>query len=158
MQPPADASASAATPPPGDTEDAPDDVVDGEVLEEPAAEQPETVTAQTIVGEWLERAPKRPPGSVIGQVAKTIRVLLEEDRIDPYDIRRGIATWMSKGLHPATLPSVVNQVMNAGAPAPRSSTGHGYDPDSGTDLFDRAMERAKARDAAAAAAAEGGAP
>ncbi|MBK3595779.1 hypothetical protein, partial [Streptomyces sp. MBT51] len=39
------------------------------------------------------------------------------------------------------------------SPPPRpQSTGPGYDPNTGTDLFDRAMERAKARDAAAAAA------
>ncbi|MFG3174891.1 helix-turn-helix domain-containing protein [[Kitasatospora] papulosa] len=136
---PADASASAAAPTPGDTEDAPDDVVDGEVLEEPAAEKPETVTAQTIVGEWLERTPKRPPSSVIGQVSKTIRVLLEEDRIDPDDIRRGIATWMSKGLHPSTLPSVVNQVMNAGSTPQRPG------PPTGETVFDRARARAAAR-------------
>ncbi|MER5677397.1 helix-turn-helix domain-containing protein [[Kitasatospora] papulosa] len=144
---PADASASAATPPPGDTEDAQDDVVDGEVLEEPAAEPSETITAQTIVGEWLERTTKRPPASVIGQVSKTIRVLLEEDRIDPYDIRRGIATWMTKGLHPSTLPSVVNQVMNAGGPAASRQTHSNalYDQASGTTVFDRARARAAAR-------------
>jgi hypothetical protein len=41
--------------------------------------------------------------------------------IDPDDIRRGVAVWMTKGLHPSTLPSVVNEVMNAptaGRPTP----------------------------------------
>ncbi|MFC7869676.1 hypothetical protein ACFUS2_00750 [[Kitasatospora] papulosa] len=130
-----------------DAQAAQDDVIDGEVLEEPAAEKPETVTAQTIVGEWLERTPKRPPSSVIGQVSKTIRVLLEEDRIDPYDIRRGIATWMSKGLHPSTLPSVVNQVMNAGGPAASRQTPSNslFDETTGTTVFDRARARAAAR-------------
>lgn len=80
------------------------------------------VTAQTIVGEWLERVDKRPPASVIGQMAKQIRVLLEDDGIDPDDIRRGIAKWMAKGLHPSTLPSVVNEVMNAGPPRPQPGT------------------------------------
>lgn len=32
--------------------------------------------------------------------------------IDPDDVRRGLAAWMTKGLHPSTLPSVVNEVMN----------------------------------------------
>ena len=69
------------------------------------------VTAQTIVGEWLDRCRKRPPRQVVGQVAKHIREMLAED-IDPDDIRRGIAAWMAKGLHPAALASVVNEVMN----------------------------------------------
>lgn len=116
-----------------------DVVVDAEVLDDPADEQPGKVTAQTIVGEWLERTTKRPPNSVIGQVSKTIRILLEEDRIDPDDIRRGIAHWMTKGLHPSTLPSVVNQVMNAGSTPQRPG------PPSGETVFDRARARAAAR-------------
>ncbi|MET9973896.1 hypothetical protein ACFYOI_03730 [Streptomyces microflavus] len=126
-----------------------DDVIDAEVLEEAAAEQPKPVTTQMIVGEWLERAPKRPPGSVIGRVSKTIRILLEEDRIDPDDIRRGIAHWMSKGLDPSTLPSVVNQVMNAAAAAaPRQAPGSAlYDQATGTTVFDRARARLAARTA-----------
>lgn len=131
-----------------DAQAAPDDVIDAEVLEEAAAEQPDKITAQTIVAEWLERAPKRPPGSVVGQVAKHIRVLLEEDHIDPDDIRRGIAHWMAKGLHPSTLPSVVNQVMNAGPSAPRQAPGNAlYDQATGTTVFDRARARLAARTA-----------
>ncbi|WP_327710072.1 helix-turn-helix domain-containing protein [Streptomyces sp. NBC_00464] len=125
-----------------------------EVANEPAATaapeddaNPEPVTAQTVVGEWLARAAKRPPSSVIGQVAKHIRVLLDEDRIDPDDIRRGIAHWMAKGLHPSTLPSVVNQVMNTTPTPTRTSaaTAPGFDPNTGTDIFDRALARANAR-------------
>ncbi|WP_050497646.1 hypothetical protein [Streptomyces griseus] len=123
-----------------DAQAAPEDgVVDAEVLDEPADEHPGKVTAQTIVGEWLERVSKRPPGSVVGQMSKTIRVLLEEDRIDPDDIRRGIAHWMTKGLHPSTLPSVVNQVMNAGSTPQRPG------PPPGETVFDRARARAAAR-------------
>lgn len=156
---PADASGAAATPTPGDTGDAPDEVLEGEPIDDaPAEDGEQSVTAQTIVGEWLERCTKRPPKSVIGQMAKQIRVLLEEDGIDPYWVRRAIARWMERGLHPATLPSVVNEVMNTQAAPSRQSAGPGYDPASGTDLFDRAMARAKARDEATAAAAEGGTP
>lgn len=72
-------------------------------------------TAQTIVGEWVDRCDTRPPGRVVGQVAKLVGEMLDEG-IGPDDIRRGIAAWMTKGLHPSTLPSVVNEVMNA---APR---------------------------------------
>jgi hypothetical protein len=35
------------------------------------------------------------------------------DQIDPADIRRGIQLWQSRGASPRTLPSFVNQVMNA---------------------------------------------
>lgn len=76
-----------------------------------AAPHTPPVTAQTLIGEWLDRCPKRPPSRVIGHVAKEIKTLLD-DGIHPDDIRRGLAHWMTKGLHPSTLPSVVNEVMN----------------------------------------------
>jgi hypothetical protein len=58
---------------------------------------------------------------VVGQVAKYLREMLAEG-IDPDDLRRGTAAWMGKGLHPASLPAVVNEVMNRGTPPPRRST------------------------------------
>ncbi|MFF3310530.1 helix-turn-helix domain-containing protein [Streptomyces sp. NPDC002952] len=142
---PADTSGTAATPAPGDTEAAPDDVIDAELVDDAEVDASETpVTAQTIVGEWLERCAERPPSRVIGQLSKEIRILLEEDRIHPDWVRRGIATWMQKGLHPSTLASVVNEAMNSTPAAARQSAGPGYDPATGTDLFDRAMARAEA--------------
>ncbi|TXL91624.1 hypothetical protein [Streptomyces sp. IB2014 016-6] len=110
----------------------------------------EIVTAQVIVGEWLERCAIRPPSAVIGQMSKQIRVLLDEDHIHPDLIRRGIATWMQKRLHPSTLPSVVNEVMNApvGGPTARQAPGNNlYDEATGTTVFDRARARAAARTA-----------
>ncbi|MEU0087223.1 hypothetical protein [Streptomyces sp. NPDC006274] len=125
---------------PSSSADAQDDALDGEVIDEvEESQEAEVVTAQTIVSEWLERTAKRPPKSVIGQMAKQIRVLLEE-HIDPDDIRRGIAHWMTKGLHPSTLPSVVNQVMNA----PGSATPAPGQP-AGDTVFDRARARAAHR-------------
>jgi hypothetical protein len=70
-------------------------------------------SAQTIIAAWIDWAPKRPPQTVIGHVAKHVGQMLAEG-IAPDDIRRGLAAWTSKGLHPSTLPSVVNEVMNAG--------------------------------------------
>ncbi|MBE4783952.1 hypothetical protein ACSCCG_23140 [Streptomyces caniscabiei] len=102
------------------------------------------VTAQTIVGEWLERCTERPPTRVIGQLSKEIRILLDEDHIHPDWIRRGIARWMQKGLHPSTLASVVHEVMNATGPA---GTPRGQQP-AGESVFDRARARAAARAAA----------
>lgn len=69
-------------------------------------------TPQTITGRWLEHCRARPPKAVIGHVARHVKDLLAEG-IDPRDVERGLAAWASKGLHPSTLPSVVNEVMNA---------------------------------------------
>jgi hypothetical protein len=79
--------------------------------EDPPAEAG-PVTVDVIVGEWLERCAKRPPGSVIGRVGKQIKSLLA-DEIDPDDIRRGLAAWMAKGADPSSIPSFVNQAMNS---------------------------------------------
>jgi hypothetical protein len=85
------------------------------------------ITAQTIVAEWLERVTKRPPSSVVGQVSRLVAQLLA-DRIEPDDIRRGMAAWMAKGLHPSTLPAVVNEVMNSTPPAPPRGPARYIDP------------------------------
>jgi hypothetical protein len=82
---------------------------------EAAPDEPEPVSAQTIVGEWLDRCAKRPPSQTIGQTSKQIKKLLE-DGIEPDDIRRGLAKWMAKGSAPSAIPSFVNEAMNA-APA-----------------------------------------
>ncbi|MER5613252.1 hypothetical protein [Streptomyces sp. NPDC002215] len=79
---------------------------------EAAPEIPEPVSAQTIVGEWLDRVNKRPPNNVIGQTSKQIKTLLGEG-IDPDDIRKGLARWMTKGSAPSAIPSFVNEAMNA---------------------------------------------
>lgn len=135
-------------------DDAPDEVIDAETVDDDQAVDSEApVTAQTIVGEWLERCTERPPTSVVGQMSKLIRVLLDEDHIHPDHIRRGIAHWMRKGLHPATLPSVVNEVMNATGPAGAAAarqqpTNALYDQATGTTVFDRARARLAARTAA----------
>jgi len=80
-------------------------------------------TTDELVGEWIAHCRSRPPNSVLGQVAKQVKALLAEG-IDPVDVRAGLAAWHRKGIHPSTLPSVVNEVMNA-APArasPKPST------------------------------------
>ena len=76
------------------------------------ASPPETTDA--LVADWIEHCRRRPPGQVIGQVGKQVKAMLAEN-IDPADIRRGIAAWHTKGLHPSALPSVVNELMNTPA-------------------------------------------
>ncbi len=91
-------------------------------------------TAQTIVAAWVDWLQQRPPSNVVGQVAKHVGQMLAEG-IDPADIRRGLGLWSDKGLHPSTLPSVVNEVMNA----PRSGRSR---QQSETDAqFERAAQR-----------------
>ncbi|MFE6284394.1 hypothetical protein [Streptomyces sp. NPDC057877] len=139
----------------GGHDDAQDEVLEGEPVDDAeAVDSDAPVTAQTIVGEWLERCTERPPSRVIGQLSKEIRILLDEDHIHPDHIRRGIAHWMKRGLHPSTLPSVVNEVMNAlAAPAGARTPGPQpanslYDQATGTTVFDRARARIAARTAA----------
>lgn len=123
---------------------APDEVIEGETVDDLEADSTDApISAQTIVGEWLERCTERPPSRVIGQLSKEIRILLDEDRIDPDSIRRGVALWMRKGLHPATLASVVHEGMSNRAPG-ASATGQ----PAGETLFDRARARVAARAAA----------
>ena len=71
------------------------------------------VTARTILGEYLDRCRKRPPDRVLGHLAREIKLMLDQP-IDPDDIRRGVAHWVARGLSPAVLPSIVNEVMNGG--------------------------------------------
>lgn len=77
--------------------------------------------AGTILGEWLDRCAARPPSRVVGQVAKLVKEMVIEG-IDPDLIRRGMAEWMRKGLHPSTLPAEVNSVANRLSAPTRSTT------------------------------------
>ncbi|AYF29294.1 hypothetical protein CSH63_17845 [Micromonospora tulbaghiae] len=82
-------------------------------LVEPTPPDTPPATTQTLVAEWIDGCRKRPPRDVIGQVSRHIKTMLAENT-DPADVRRGLAAWARKGLHPSTLPSVVNEVMNSG--------------------------------------------
>ena len=89
------------------------------------------VTAQTLVGEWLDHCqPSRPPKQVIGQVSKLLGGMLAEG-IPASQVRAGLAEWHracatnTRGQHPASLPSFVHAAQVAGnAPPPsrRSTT------------------------------------
>lgn len=78
---------------------------------EPPAEDPSPT--QTLVAEWIDHSTPRPPGRVVGQVAREIKALLDEGQ--PYaDVRAGLAAWARKGLHPSTLASVVHETRTTG--------------------------------------------
>jgi hypothetical protein len=86
----------------------------------PRADPAPPDTAQQLIAEWIDHVPKRPPSSVIGQVGKQLATLVAEGQ-DPADLRRGLAAWASKGLHPSTLPSVVHEVTTTRGPRPSAS-------------------------------------
>ena len=75
----------------------------------PAPRDPERDDSGAIIGEWIDTLPSRPPGRVIGQVAREVKAMLDEG-IDPTLIRTGVTEWQRKGLHPSTLASVVHEV------------------------------------------------
>lgn len=84
-----------------------------------AADPPRT--AQTLLAEWIDHCPHRPPSRVIGNVAKLLGELLAEGV--PYEeVRAGFAAWHQAGKHPATLPSFVHAAMPRPPAAARSTT------------------------------------
>jgi hypothetical protein len=100
---------------------------------------PDAPTSQTLVAEWIEHCPEKPPSRVIGHIAKEVKVMLD-DGIAYERVRRGLAEWNSKNLHPSTLPSIVHGLANR---APTKARGQ----QATDDIFERAMERAIAREA-----------
>jgi hypothetical protein len=70
----------------------------------------ENGSAQTLVAEWIDRCPERPPGRVIGQVAKELGVMLHDDAIPYPVVRAGLQSWHEKRLNPSALASVVHEV------------------------------------------------
>jgi hypothetical protein len=76
----------------------------------------------------------------IGQLARHIHDMLTEG-IDPDRIRRGLAAWRARGQHPSTLHSFVDAVRPGPPPPPVRLAERDA-------MFDRAMARAQARDAA----------
>jgi hypothetical protein len=78
------------------------------------------MTAQTLVGEWIDHCAVRPPGQVVGQVAKLLGGMLGEG-IPATAVRSGLAQWHqaatsdANGRHPSTLPSYVHAAANARA-------------------------------------------
>lgn len=86
--------------------------------------QPET--SQTLMAEWLEHTSPRPPKNVVGQVAAQLKKLLDEGQ--PYaDVRNGLIAWVQKGIHPATLPSVVHEVRTRQQQPRRTNSGVDWD-------------------------------
>jgi hypothetical protein len=79
-------------------------------------------TAQTLVGEWIDRCKVRPHSRTIGAVAKHVKAMLDED-LPVAVVREGLEGWRAKGADPSALYGFVNQIANAD-PRARSPNGH----------------------------------
>lgn len=84
-------------------------------LVDPPAVEVEPRTAQEIVKWWIDHCHQRPAGQVVGQVAKHIKGLLDEN-FTPSQICQGIGEWAGRDQHPSSLPSFVSNVANRRAP------------------------------------------
>lgn len=69
-------------------------------------------TAQTLIGEYVDDCATTPPKRHLGQLSQQVKALLDEG-YDAARIRPALHRLRAKGLHPSTLPSVLNQVLNA---------------------------------------------
>lgn len=95
--------------------------------------------AQTLVAEWIDHCETRPPGRVVGQIAKEVGAMLDEG-VGYERVRAGLADWNTRDLHPSTLPSVVHGLTNRRAPQTNRQAAE-------EAMFARQMERAVAREA-----------
>ena len=78
-------------------------------------------SAKVLMAEYLRDCPGgRPPKKVLGHLGKEIRSLLDEG-YGPDVLRPALERLRAKGLNPSVLPSLVNELLNAG-PAPSSTS------------------------------------
>ncbi len=85
-------------------------------------DSPAEATAQTLVGEWIDRCKVRPQSRTIGAVARHVKAMLDED-LPVEVVREGLEGWRAKGADPSALYGFVNQIANAD-PRARSPNGH----------------------------------
>jgi hypothetical protein len=67
--------------------------------------------AGTIITAWIEGLRVRPPDRVVGQTAREVRLLLEQG-FDPSMVLEALRSISGKGLHPSTLASELNTILN----------------------------------------------
>lgn len=66
-------------------------------------------SAQTLIAEWVDAYNGTPPKSVLGQLARQIKSLLEEGN-DYTRVRAAVMAWHERGLHPSVLPSILHEM------------------------------------------------
>ena len=70
-----------------------------------------TPTARTLIAEWIDGMPNKPPGRIIGHLSKEIKNLLEEG-YDYQLVRQATILWSKHPYGPSALPSFLNQIIN----------------------------------------------
>lgn len=108
VTPPPDKSVTISQIVPAEPEEKPDTMIQ--------KKEPEP-TAQTLVAEYIDGMAQKPPGRVIGHLAKEIKNLLDEG-YEYEQVRQATILWSQKNYSPGTLPSFLNQAINT----PRSTT------------------------------------
>lgn len=98
------------------------------------AQPDDSINAGKIVKAWIDRQRRRPAERVIGQVAKQVRELLDED-FTADQIKVGLDRLDAKGLAPSVLASLVTQVANSGAPTDGKLTRQQIDDTLGPDYW-----------------------
>ncbi|MEW1633536.1 hypothetical protein AB0469_05645 [Streptomyces sp. NPDC093801] len=85
-------------------------------------------SAKVLMAEYLRGCPGgRPPKKFLGHLGKEIRSLLDEG-YGPDVLRPALERLRTKGLNPSVLPSLVNELLNAGpssSSSPSSASGAG---------------------------------
>jgi hypothetical protein len=76
------------------------------------ARSPADISAADLAAEYAADCAHRPPGEVLGQLERQVGGLLNEG-FEPGVLRTALDRLRAKGLHPRTLPSLVNEIVNA---------------------------------------------
>lgn len=67
--------------------------------------------AGQVVTAWIDGLRTRPPDRVVGQTAREVRLLLEQG-FTPQVVLEALRSVSAKGLHPSTIASEVNMILN----------------------------------------------
>ncbi|MFJ2554057.1 MULTISPECIES: hypothetical protein [unclassified Streptomyces] len=77
------------------------------------APTPAPVSAEVLISEYVDVCAKKPPSAFLTRLERQVRALLA-DGMDTDDVRAALTRQRIKGLDVSLLPSLVNEVMNAG--------------------------------------------
>lgn len=77
---------------------------------------PESVSAKELVGEYVASCGQRPPQRVLGHLGREVKTLLDEG-FAADSVRTALVRLRAKNLHPSTLASLVNEIVNSSSSA-----------------------------------------
>lgn len=116
--------------------------IEDKEIKESSAPQVAQRNAGELISAFIDQLRQRPPNRVVGQLAREVRVLLDEGFSDVV-IFEALMSLHTKGLHPASLASEVNHLVNAGGRK-----------QSGTEIYLRAAQTLAEKDHPAVRALE----